>query len=658
MSLKLVEPTLLAQPDARLESSGIILIASANKLFADAIGNLVTQSGFTPAFPVGLEAPWISVTRTQPRIVICDHDAPVKRLRRMIADVSARRVPLLMLHTAESHSNPPALARVERVTWQRIPISADDLRRVLAGLMPPEPDRGGPHEIDPAEAERDDRRARAQAGEPIIRLMRAATRWSWVASLLVGASLRIAGAQSVSSPLPTPNPALRADTSMRRSNVLPVIETAGFLTLLSAYDRLVHAADVQDGKKVYSATLSSTWDHLREQAWVHDQDPFNVNQFEHPYQGATMYGLARSSGHRFWTSLVQADVGSFIWKMAGETDPPSINDMITTGQAGSLLGEALYRMSDLVLRDVRGAKPHRLHEMLAGVLSPPSAMNRRAFGERFRSQLSDTAPVTSWQLRLGATADALSHDYTAPVSLLRRDAAAEFWMSYGLPGLPGYDYARPLDYFDVQMSFLSSPSNPVENVMIRGLLIGHQTAPSAHSRGIWGLYGSYDYISPYLFRVSTTALSLGTTRQYWLASGLALQGSMLGGVGYGAAGSTTTIPSTPTNAAIRDYHFGITPQALVTGRLIASDRIMVDAGGREYYVSGLGSDDIRGSETIFRGDVGFNVRVVGDHAFGVRFVASTRDARYGKLPTKKFSEGTVTFAYSFLGPSRFGAVKW
>ena len=42
--------------------------------------------------------------------------------------------------------------------------------------------------------------------------------------------------------------------------------------------------------------------------------------------------------------------------MAGETDPPSINDMITTGQAGSLLGEALYRMADLVLKDNPAAK--------------------------------------------------------------------------------------------------------------------------------------------------------------------------------------------------------------------------------------------------------------------------------------------------------------
>src|ERR1041384_6807841 len=136
-----------------------------------------------------------------------------------------------------------------------------------------------------------------------------------------------------------------------------------------------------------------------------------------------------------------------------------------------------------------------------------------------------------------------------------------------------------------------------------------------------------------------------------------MQGSLLGGVGYGAAGSTTIIPSTPTNAAIRDYHFGVTPQALATARFIAGDRVMIDLGAREYYVSGLGSDDIRGSETIFRGNAGFNVRVVAGHALGVRFVSSTRDARYGQLPNKKLSEVTVTFAYSYLGGNHFGAVR-
>jgi hypothetical protein len=194
--------------------------------------------------------------------------------------------------------------------------------------------------------------------------------------------------------------------------------------------------------------------------------------------------------------------------------------------------------------------------------------------------------------------------------------------------------------------------------MLRGLLLGRRTAGSATSRGIWGLYGSYDYVSPYLFRVSSTALSLGTTRQYWLAPAVALQGSVLGGVGYGAAGSTTVVPSTPTNAEIRDYHFGVTPQALLALRLITGDRAMLDMTAREYYVSGLGSDDARGSEKIFRANVGASVRIVGGHALGLRYVESTRNAKYGSLPGKRLSEGTVTVVYSFLGANHFGAVKY
>ena len=488
--------------------------------------------------------------------------------------------------------------------------------------------------------------------------MRHFVRPSILIALLVGVPTHRVPAQAGSSAPDTLHRAPPADTSEGKHNLLPALEITGFLALLNVYDRIAYPNETQDGKKVFSSTFSSTWDHLREQRWVHDPDPFNVNQFYHPYQGATMYGLARSSGHGFWTSLIHANVGSFIWKMAGETDPPSINDMITTGQAGSLLGEALYRMADLVLKDRIGPKPGQLHEFAAALISPPGGVNRRVFGERFRARLPDTAPATIWQLRFGATLDALARDYSAPETLLRRDATAEFSMSYGLPGQPGYDYTRPLDYFDFQFSILSNTSNPIENVMIRGLLVGTKTGESVSSRGIWGLYGTYDYISPYLFRVSSTAVSLGTTRQYWIAPGLALQGSMLGGVGYGAAGSTTVIPSTPTNAAIRDYHFGVTPQALVALRLIAGDRAIFDMAAREYYVSGLGSDDVHGSETIFRGNFGIAVRILGDHSLGAQYVASTRNAQYGKQPNQQLSEGTVTIAYSILGGNRFSAVKW
>ena len=447
-----------------------------------------------------------------------------------------------------------------------------------------------------------------------------------------------------------------SDSTREQSHLIPTLELSAFLVAVNGYDRIAYAHQIQDGRKIYASTFTTTWDHLREQRWVHDEDPFNVNQFGHPYQGAAMYTWPRSSGLGFWTSLTYSDVGSFAWEMAGETTPPSINDLITTGQAGSLLGEALYRMSDLVFKDNGSAFARRFHEYLAFMVSPPNAVNRRAFGDRFRG-LPDSAPATAWQIGLGATVDAhASAQLSTPV--LRRNAAVEFSMAYGLPGTPGYDYSRPLDYFDFQFSGLSSAANPIENVMLRGLLIGGKTRDRGSSRGIWGLYGSYDYISPFLFRVSSTALSLGTTQQLWIAPALALQGSALGGVGYGAAGTTAGIPSTSTSEVIRDYHFGVTPQSLVALRLIAGDRAMIDLTTRGYYVSGLGSDDTHGSETVFRGNLGLSVRLAGGHTLGARYVESIRQARYGKASDFRLSEGTVTVSYSFLGAKHFSAVKW
>src|SRR5690349_17256496 len=131
--------------------------------------------------------------------------------------------------------------------------------------------------------------------------------------LIAGAGLILTVQRAPAQSPPAAVPSSEADTSARRSKLLPLAENAAFLVGLSAYDRVAYANQVQDGKKVYSSTLSTTWEHLRRQTWVHDQDPFNVNQFAHPYQGATMYAIARTTGHRFWSSLVQANIGSFIW---------------------------------------------------------------------------------------------------------------------------------------------------------------------------------------------------------------------------------------------------------------------------------------------------------------------------------------------------------
>jgi hypothetical protein len=432
------------------------------------------------------------------------------------------------------------------------------------------------------------------------------------------------------------------ETGTGKTYLIPALEELGFLTLLNAYDRTVlYNKREDDGERTYTTDLSTFWGHLRKQNWVYDTDPFNVNQFGHPYQGATMYGLARSTGLGFWESLAYSNAGSYLWEMGGENSRPSINDIITTGNSGSLLGEALFRMSELVLRN-DGPEPDNWHELGAAVLSPTAAFNRWAFGERFKTIFPSHAPATFWRIRLGANINGNSE----------QTAALDFQMSYGLPGKPGYTYKRPFDYFDFQMGGLSKANNPLDYVLLRGLLYGRDYQAGENYRGVWGLYGGYDYLSPTAFRVSTTALSLGTTGQYWVAPGIALQGTYLGGVGFGAAGKT------PTPAGDRDYHYGVTPQTLLALRLLFGDSVALEVIGRGYYVSGTGSDNAEGSELIARLNTGITVRVFRRHGIGLQFVESARDAHYGSQAKTHQSDGTVSIFYTFLGDSHFGAVEW
>ena len=440
----------------------------------------------------------------------------------------------------------------------------------------------------------------------------------------------------------TPENVLSWETGAGKSYLIPALEIPAFLSLLHIYDRIAYADSTENGKKVYGSTLSTTWEHLRRQHWVFDEDPFNINQFAHPYEGATMFGLARSSGLNFWESLAYSNVGSFMWEMAGETGHPSVNDMVTTGNAGSLLGEALFRMSELVLTD-KGPKPDVWHEIGAAVISPTTAVNRHAFGDRFKTVFPSYAPATFWRFRLGMALNSES----------QKDAVFDFGMSYGLPGKPGYTYKRPMDYFDFQISALANTDNPIENVLLRGMLYGKDYHAGNDYRGIWGIYGSYDYISPGIFRVSTTALSLGTTGQYWVAPGVALQGSVLGGVGFGGAGVAPTGTGTE-----RDYHYGVTPQALIALRLLFGNRTTLEMGCRGYYVSGTGSDNSSGSERILRANAILKIRIYGRHGIGLQFLESVRNAQYGNNPRKQQNDGTVSLVYTFLGDNHFGAVEW
>lgn len=433
-----------------------------------------------------------------------------------------------------------------------------------------------------------------------------------------------------------------------KSYFVPALDIIGFDFLLNQFDR--HFLD----SRVYGSDFESFKKNISS-PWVYDADPFATNQFLHPYQGSMYHAFARSAGLDFGESFLYTALGSVLWELAGETDPPSINDQITTSIGGSYLGESLFRMASLLLESGNG--PGFWRELGAFALSPATGFNRYAYGRRFDGVFRSNNPAVYTRFQLGvnlsASADSnvspVSGDPAIPKSYQSGAAIADLTIAYGLPGKPGYRYQRPFDYFHFQ--FTATSASIFENVIVRGLLYGKEYTSGENHRGLWGVFGTYDYIAPQIFRVSTAGAALGNASQWWLSRTMALQTTALAGAGYGAAGTLR-------GASRRDYHNGLAPQGVLDLRLIFGERLALDITARDYYVTSIGSDQGNGGENIFRGDIALTWRVYNLHGITLKYVASLRDAENPGRVDFHQNVGTVSLAYAYLGQTRFGAVDW
>jgi hypothetical protein len=79
-----------------------------------------------------------------------------------------------------------------------------------------------------------------------------------------------------------------------------------------------------------------------------DYDDFGTNQFGHAYHGAMYHSIARSQGMSFLESSIYTFLGSLTWEFLWEAEHPGKNDHYFTAFGGIHLGEALYRMANLV----------------------------------------------------------------------------------------------------------------------------------------------------------------------------------------------------------------------------------------------------------------------------------------------------------------------
>jgi hypothetical protein len=441
-----------------------------------------------------------------------------------------------------------------------------------------------------------------------------------------------ASSPPASSPPNTPEP----------DYLLPVPEILGFQILLNRTNRYFGS-----GRDDYRVTLDSIRTNLHS-GWGTDDDPFEVNQLGHPVQGAMYLGFARSAGLDYWHSAGYAFAGSVVWEIAGERTLPSRNDQVASGIGGTFLGEALFRMSNLVLEQ-GGGLPHFWREVAATAIDPSAGFNRLVFADRSSIFSSHDAAYFS-RLELGYVHSVKQELGNSTADVKRNEAQVNFSIDYGLPGKRGYEYTRPFDYFNFAIT--ASSANGIENVLTRGLLVGKSYEAGADYRGVWGIYGSYDYIAPQTFRISSSAVSIGSTGQWQVSDSLSVQGTAMTGLGYAAVGTTRGL------IGDRDYNYGVAPQALIALRITDSDKASLSLTGREYFVSSVASGTSGGHDNILRGDAAFTYRIAKQQAVTIKLTGNRRDARFVNPEAQRQTQATVGIFYTLLGQDRFGTVDW
>jgi hypothetical protein len=456
------------------------------------------------------------------------------------------------------------------------------------------------------------------------------------AVLVCGLSAACAKRADTRLPLPPDEGVRPQDGGSHKSYIVPAVEIVAMDAAVNLAGRLLI------DPASFEVTPGSIRRNLRG-PWVVDDDPFQINQFGHPYQGAMYHGIARSNGLGYWPSAAYTVAASALWEVAGETTPPSRNDQIASGIAGSFLGEPLFRIARLLLEraDDRPGAWRKLGSVLA---SPPAGINHLLFGDPAGSRAPDAVPFSDIRAQFGVTAITTGGSGAVSSLALQRPRLA-LSMDYGYPGNGSYRHERPFDYFRIETSV---SSEGLEHLSTRGLIAGTDYG-SGRLDGIWGLYGGYDYFAPDDFRFSSTALAFGTTLQAPVLESLTVQSSVVGGAGYVAALSL--------DRTAGDYHYGVAPQALVNLRLIAGRRAAVDLTAREYFVTALGGFGTGRRDLIFVGDAWFAVRVHRRHALGLTCQVAGRSSDFLELPDRTQARTTVGVYYTFLGSGGFGAVR-
>lgn len=307
--------------------------------------------------------------------------------------------------------------------------------------------------------------------------------------LLVGTLAAEPAGPPVPSAPPPEQYTLRAD----RNLVLPAVEGIALNWVINTFGRHVLQAEFA---QVTDQTILRNF----QGGWRLDTDDIWINFVGHPYQGSLAFNAARSSGLSFWESMPWAGINSVLWEIAGEAEPPSINDLVITSTSGAIVGEALHRLSALLWDRPTGSG---FRDVVLGVLLDPlGGFNRGVFGRpRRRSELAEPPP---YELSFGL---AMQHARAGALREPLTQLVAAVELLYGMQPRATPDASAPLSLFRFRAEL--GGHGPLHGLLrLEGLLAGASFETPTAS-GAWGLFSSHDFSTGAGFRTAGSGVGPG-----------------------------------------------------------------------------------------------------------------------------------------------------
>ena len=337
------------------------------------------------------------------------------------------------------------------------------------------------------------------------------------------------------------------------------------------YDKWVVNKDYAD------INLSTMGRNLKPSAWEWDRDPFQTNQFGHPYHGSLYFNSFRANGYNFWESIPGTVAGTLVWETLGETERPSINDAINTSFGGIVLGEMTYRLSNMIVNNRGRGFKRNASEVLAFVVSPMNGFNRILTGKWGKSTRNTTERDSSKVIA----------DFDLGLRRYNADNKGLFgWYGHMkfLYGTPYQGYRTPFSNIIVNVEVGKDDSSAVNLVSVYGSLAGWRIRSNKEINHVAVLSANYDYIRNQAFFYGGQSVKINLISEFVLPKKFKLTTNIgAGPILLGAVPAYRLFNK-------RDYYYGMGASVNGGGTIAFSDKISFGVHYNGGYLSTVNGD--------------------------------------------------------------------